>query len=86
MARRDKQFSLVDVARLVSGKSASDSAQDVRVVLEVHQELKDNILQFKFPGAGRYTTLPVVLRLRTRVAQRLSFLFRGGFPNGLYST
>ena len=94
MARRDKQFSLVDVARLVSGKSASDSAQDVRVVLEVYQELKDNILQFKFPGAGRYTTpvadlrttLLVVLRLRSRVAQRLSSLFRGGFPNGLYST
>ena len=34
---------------LVSGKSAS--AQDVRVVLEVYQELKDNILQFRFPGA-----------------------------------
>ena len=48
-AWRNRQFSLVDVARLVSGKSASNSAQ---VVLEVYQELKDNILQFKFPGAG----------------------------------
>ena len=51
--RLSQSRSLVDVTRLVSGKSASDSAQDVRVVLEV---LKDNILQFKFPGAGRYTT------------------------------
>ena len=51
--------SLVDVTRLVSGKSASDSAQDVRVVLEV---LKDNIFQFKFPGAGRYTTPVADLR------------------------
>jgi hypothetical protein len=77
---REKQFSLVDVARLVSGKDAKNAADDVRSVLQAYNVLSENVGQNRFPGSGRYptpvadlrTTLLVVLRLRSRVAQRLS--------------
>ena len=77
---RDKKFSLIDVAMLVSGKASRHAAEDVKKVRQEYSELADFIGQFKFPGAGRHetpiadlrTTLLVVLRLRSKVAQRLS--------------
>jgi hypothetical protein len=77
---RDRKYSLVDVARLVSGKDAQNAAHDVRATLQTDTVLCDDVSQFKFPGSSRYptpvadlrTTLLVVLRLRSRVAQRLS--------------
>ena len=60
------------MARLISGKSANESAEDVRFVF-AYSELKAKTCQFKFPGPGRHstpvaalrTTLLVVLRLNT---------------------
>ena len=76
----DKKFSLVDVARLVSGKSTSNALRDVRVVLEQFEEVTHDVSNLQFPGVGQRptpvgdlrTTLLVVLRLRSRVTQKLS--------------
>jgi hypothetical protein len=70
----------VDVARLVSGKDAQNAAHDVTAALQTYSEGCDQVTPFKFPGQGQNrtpvadlrTTLLVVLRLRSRVAQRLS--------------
>jgi hypothetical protein len=77
---REKKFSLVDVARLVSGKDARHAAEDVKAVLGAYEVLTDGVGQNRFPGSGRYptpmadlrTTLLVALRLRSRVAQLFS--------------
>jgi hypothetical protein len=77
---RDRKFSLIDVARLLSGKTATDARKDVYVVLGQYEEVRHSVLNLKFNGPGQRetpaadlrTTLLVVLRLRSRVAQRLS--------------
>jgi hypothetical protein len=98
----DKKFSLVDVARLVSGKSSRHAWEDVQAVMANYSEVSDAVGNFQFPGAGQRLTpvsrvrdaipnfkfpghgqrptpvgdlrtmLLVVLRLRSRVAQKLS--------------
>ena len=75
-----KLFSLVDVARLVSGKTARHAIRDVEIVMENFSEVSHGVGHFQFEGQGQRktpvgdlrTTLLVVLRLRSRVAQRLS--------------
>jgi hypothetical protein len=77
---RDKKYSLVDVARLVSGKDPRNAAHDVRATLRTYSAVCDQVTHFKFAGqrqkdtpvADLRTTLLVILRLRSRVAQRLS--------------
>jgi hypothetical protein len=77
---REKKFSLVDVACLMSGKTSFHAHEDVKAVLQSYKESIDGADTFKFPGRGQQetpvadlrTTLLVVLRLRSRVAQRLS--------------
>ena len=72
----DKRFSLVDVARLVSGKAAKNALRDVRVVMEEFSEVTHGVSNFQFEGPGQRktpvgdlrTSLLVVLRLRSRVA------------------
>jgi hypothetical protein len=87
----DKLFSLVDAARLMSGKSAPDARRDVRVVMADFSEVSKSVghgapypfrCKYKYeylksygkltPFADLRGTLLVVLRLRSRVAQRLS--------------
>lgn len=77
---REKLFSLIDVAMLVSGKDARHSALDVAEVKEKFSEVYQKVVHFQFTGQGQRetpvadlrTTLLVVLRLRSRVAQKLS--------------
>lgn len=77
---RARRFSLVDVAVLLSGKAPTHALEDVRAVQQSHFEVNDGIVNFKFGGQGQretpvadlQTTLLVVLRLRSRAAQRLS--------------
>ena len=74
---KEKLFSLVDIARLVSGKEARHAAEDVAEVKKQYAALTDSFGQFKFPGerqrttpvADLRTTLLVVLRLRSRQAK-----------------
>jgi len=76
----DKVFSLVDVASLVSGKTAQNAWRDVRRVLDEFDEVSHAVRNFQFDGRGQRqtavaplrTTLLVLLRLRSRAAQRLS--------------
>ena len=76
----EKRFSLVDVARLVSAKTAQNALRDVRLVMGEFSSVAQLVSNFQFEGAGQRetpvgdlrTALLVVLRLRSRVAQRLS--------------
>ena len=71
---------IVDVARLVSGKTARHALRDVEIVMENFSEVSHAVGNFQFEGQGQRETpvahlrtmLLVVLRLRNRVAQRLS--------------
>lgn len=77
---RDKKFSLIDVAMLVSGKASCHAGQDIKKVCNDYEAVIQNVDHCQFPGerqrptpiADLKTTLLVVLRLRSKVAQKLS--------------
>lgn len=77
---RNRLFSLIDVAVLVSGKEARHAADDVQLVLNLYNEVSETVGDFKFEGQGQRdtpvgdlkTTLLVLLRLRSGVAQKIT--------------
>jgi hypothetical protein len=58
---RDKKYSLVDVARLVSGKAANNASRNVGAVLGEFV-LTHSVSQNRFPGSSRYPTPVADLR------------------------
>ena len=76
----NQTFSLIDVARLVSGKKSSNALRDVNIAIDKCDGAKDSVFYYKFQGPGQRPTLVanlstcllVVLRLRSREAQRVS--------------
>ena len=50
------RISVIDVATLVTGKSASNAARDVAFVRDRHPEVSQKLSHFLFPGQGQRNT------------------------------
>ena len=55
MRRQGNLFSCVDVASIVTGKSANQAGEQVRLAVAKHTDLQGKILKKRFPGRGRET-------------------------------
>ena len=61
------RISVIDVARGVTGKNANDAAEDVRIMVARYPEVKEKLLNLKFPGRGQRDTpvadLPTIIEV-----------------------
>ena len=62
----EKMPSLVDVGVILTGKTASNVARDLQVILDKHPDLTQKVSQIKFGGRGNQDT-PVPKNLATLI-------------------
>ena len=93
---RDKKFSLIDVAMLVSGKTSRDAGKDIKKVCDDYEAAGENVLQkiqyenHQFPGqrqrptpVGDICTVKYIINnLRSNNARKLALDY--GTPDDLY--
>ncbi len=76
--KKDEQFSLVDVASLITGKDAKYAHQQFQITVDGHPEVSEKIGYLKFPGRGQretpvgdiYVVVEVIMLLPGRTAQK----------------
>ena len=57
-----RRVSVIDVAVIVTGRSASNAARDIGTVKERYPDITENMGAYKFPGRGQKSTVVATVR------------------------